>query len=170
MRTQKQILTAIQHIAITGKGLDQAVQSVGLDVLQHVDQHGEVSLANKLLKALPKGARAKALADWFQRFGKIAVNTDKATAKEFPLVFDKARTTDVEQATTTPWYTCRQDKPLAVEFDFAGQLASLIKRAQAAQAKGLPIKGAEQLAALQIQVPSVPAVPAVPVAPTEEAA
>lgn len=167
MRTQKQILAAIQHIAITGKGLDQAVQSVGLDVLLHVDQHGEVSLANKLLKALPKGARAKALADWFQRFGKIAVNTDKATAKEFPLVFDKARTTDVELAASTPWYTCRQDKPLSVEFDFAGQLASLIKRAQAAQAKGLHVKGAEQLAALQIHVPSVPAVPVVP---TEEAA
>ena len=154
MRTQKQILTAIQHIAITGKGLDDAVQSVGLDVLQHVDQHGEVSLANKLLKALPKGARAKALADWFRRFGKIAVNTDKATAKEFPLVFDKAGTTDMELATSTPWYTCRQDKPLAVEFDFAGQLASLIKRAQAAQAKGMHVKGAEQLAALQAHAPS----------------
>lgn len=148
MRTQKQILTAIQHIAITGKGLDDAVQSVGLDVLQHVELHGEVSLANKLLKALPKGARAKALADWFNRFGKITVNTDRTTAKEFPLVYCKEGQTNLEGAAGMPWYKCKQDKPLAVEFDFAGQLMSLLKRANEAASKGLEVKGADVLAKL----------------------
>lgn len=146
MRTQKQILTAIQHVAITGKCLDESVQSIGLDILQHVDQHGEVSLANKLLKALPKGARAKALADWFQMYGKIIVNTDKATAKQFPLVFHKEGTTNLEGAAAKQWYKCKPDRPLSEEFDFAGQMQALIKRAQAAQAAGKSIKGAEKLA------------------------
>lgn len=148
MRTQKQILAAIQNITITGKCLDQSVQSVGLDVLQHVEMHGEVSLANKLLKALPKGARAKALADWLQLHGKIIVNTDKATAKQFPLVYHKQGTTLLEAAAAKPWYECKKDKPLADEFDFAGKLAALIKHAQAAQAKGMTVKGADKLADL----------------------
>lgn len=148
MRTQKQILAAIQNITITGKCLDQSVQSVGLDVLQHVELHGEVSLANKLLKALPKGARAKALADWLQLHGKIIVNTDKATAKQFPLVYHKQGVTLLEAAAAKPWYECKKDKPLAEEFDFAGKLAALIKHAQAAQAKGMTVKGADKLADL----------------------
>lgn len=149
MRTQKQILTSIQHIAITGKCMDESVQSVGLEVLQHVEMHGEVSLANKLLKALPKGARAKALADWFERFGKIAVNTDKTTAKQFPLIYHKAGATNLEGAAAKPWHQCKKDKPLAEEFDFAAKLASLLRQAAEAEKKGMPIKGADQLAALR---------------------
>lgn len=149
MRTQKQILTAIQHVAINGKCLDESVQSIGLDILQHVEAHGEVSLACKLLKALPKGARAKALADWFQKFGKIIVNTDKATAKQFPLVFNKEGKTDLEGAAAKEWYKCKPDRPLAEEFDFAAQLSALLKRAADAQAKGLTVKGADKLAACQ---------------------
>lgn len=145
MRTQKQVLAAIQNIAITGKGLDQAIQSVALDVIQHVEANGEVSLAIKLLKALPKGARANALADWFQQFSKVMVNTDKATAKQFPLVFNKAGKTDVEGATAKQWFECKPPKALADEFDFAGQLMALLKRADKAQADGLPIKGVDAL-------------------------
>lgn len=154
MRTQKQILAAIQNINIAGKGLDDAVQSVGLDVLAHVEAHGEVSLAIKLLRALPKGARAKALADWFMRFGKISVNTDRKAAKSLPLLYCKTGSTNLEGAAATPWYKCKQDKPLAEEFDFAGRLAALIKAAQAAQAKGLPVRGADQLLALQTVKPA----------------
>lgn len=146
MRTQKQILTAIQHVAINGKALDESVQSIGLDILQHVDAHGEVSLACKLLKALPKGARAKALADWFQTYGKITVNTDKATAKQFPLVFNKDGKTNLEGAAAKQWYKCKPDRPLAEEFDFAAQLSALLKRAAAAEAKGMTVKGIEALA------------------------
>lgn len=145
MHTHKQILAAIQHVAITGKGLDDSVQSIGLDILQHVELHGEVSLACKLLKALPKGARAKALADWFQRFGKIAVNTDKATAKQFPLVYCKEGRTDLEGAAAKPWYTCRPDRPLSEEFDFAGKMQALLRQAQAAREAGKTVKGADIL-------------------------
>lgn len=150
MRTQKQVLAAIQNIAITGKGLDDAVQSVGLDVLQHVELNGEVSLANKLLKALPKGARTKALADWFQLHGKVVVNTDRKTAKEFPLVFHKQGVTRLAEAAAKPWYKCKQDKPLAVEFDFGAQLSALLKRAHEAASKGLVVKGADVLAQVEL--------------------
>lgn len=149
MRTTKQILASISNIKINGKALDESVQSVGMEVLEHVDKNGEVSLANKLLKALPKGARAKALADWFNRFGKVTVNTDKVTAKQFPLVYCKEGRTDLAGAAGMPWYKCKQDKPLAVEFDFAGQLMALIKRANEAAGKGLEIKGADVLAEVQ---------------------
>ena len=149
MRTQKQILAAIQNINITGKGLDQSVQSVGLEVLQHVELHGEVSLANKLLQALPKGARAKALAEWLRLHGKIAVNTDRASAKKFPLVYNKQGETRLEAAAALPWFECKKDKPLAEEFDLRGKIMQLVRQAEKAQANGTPIKGAELLLQLQ---------------------
>lgn len=149
MRTIKQCNAAISQIKITGKGFDEAVQSVALDILQHVQQNREVSLAIKLLAALPKSSRGKALADWFQRFGMIEVNLDKATAKEFPLVFNKEGKTDLEGAVKMPWFKCKKDAPLAVEFDFAGKLSALLKHAAQAQKDGLTVKGAELLAKIQ---------------------
>lgn len=145
MRTHKQVLSAIQNIAITGKGLDAAIQSVGLDVIQHVEQNGEVSLAIKLLRALPKGSRSNALADWFQKFSKVAVNTDKATAKQFPLVFNKAGKLDVEGATKLQWFQCKPEKAMVDEFDFNAKLLALLNQASKAEKDGITIKGADAL-------------------------
>lgn len=145
MRTTKQILAAISNIKMNGKALDASVQSVGLEVLEHVEAHKEVSLAIKLLAALPKGSRHKALADWFQKYGKISVNIDKATAKQFPLLFNKDGVTDLEGATKQEWWKCKQDKPLALEFNFAAQLSALLERAARAQAGGATLVGGELL-------------------------
>lgn len=148
MRTQKQLLSAIQNISITGKGMDDAVQSVGLEVIQHVEANGEVSLAIKLLKALPKGARSNALVEWFIQHGKISVNKDKATGKQFPLVFDREKKSDLQGAADKPWFKCRPERDPATEFDLDAALAALVKRAQAAKAAGMTIKGEARLATI----------------------
>lgn len=146
----KQCNAAISQIKITGKGLDEAVQTVGLSVLQHIEANREVSLAIKLLNALPKGARSNALVEWFIRFGMVKVNADKATKGQFPLLFDKERGTNLEGAVAKPWHKCRPERPASEVFDLEAQVKALLKRAAAALKEGKEVKGgAELLAKLQ---------------------
>ena len=143
--TKAEIEKAITSVANRGKKLDADIQLAGLNILAHVDAHGEVSLVNKLYHALPKGSRRNALVEWFLMFGKVAVNPDKATAKEFPLVFRKDGKTDTNAAMATPWYDCRPEPSVQEAFDFSKNLASLINHIKSATDKGMPIKGNEEL-------------------------
>lgn len=137
---------AIASIAKRGAKLDADIQTVGLNILNHVAAHREVSLVIKLYNAMPKGSRRNALADWFQRFGQVTVNTDKASSKERPFLFAKDKTTDVQGAMAMAWYECKPEKELADEFNFAAQLAALLKRADSAKEHGLKIVGDDILA------------------------
>lgn len=150
MLTEKQCNSAIQSIKISGKALDAAVQDVGLSVLQHVEANREVSLAIKLLNALPKGTRKAALVAWFTNYGMISVNTDKASSKERPFVFNAEGRTDLEEAAAKPWFKAAPEKPVHEMFDFQAKLAALLKQAAAMQAKGVQIQGADKLAAVRL--------------------
>jgi hypothetical protein len=152
MLTLKQCAAAIQQIKITGKGLDDTIQSVGLSVLQHVEAHREASLAIKLLKALPKGSRSNALIDWMTQCGMLSVNLNKLTAKEFPLVFNKEGKTDLERAAAKAWYKWKPEASPVLEFDFGAKLSALLKAVADAQAKGVTVKGVEMLAQVQASV------------------
>ena len=144
----KQTNAAIANIKITGKALDQCIQEVGLSVLHHVCENREASLAIKLMNAMPKGGRRNALIEWFIQFGMIAVNMDKATAKDRPLVFDRDRVTNLDGAAAKPWYTCRPERPAAEVFDVEAQLRQLMKRLENARAKGMEVKGDKYIAAM----------------------
>lgn len=147
--TVKQCNRAISNIKISGKALDQAVQEVGLSVIQHCAANGEVSLAIKLLNALPKGSRRNALVQWLVQFGPVQVELDKAKAKTHPLAYNKAGALDVDGATAKPWWTCKPEKALADEFDFASRLQALLKQAAKAAEDGKAVKGAEELLKVQ---------------------
>ena len=144
----KQTTAAIANIKINGKALDQAIQEVGLSVLYHVGENREVSLAIKLLNVMPKGSRRNALIEWFIQFGMIAVNTDKATAKERPLVFDRDRCTNLKGAAAKPWFTCRPERPAAEVFDVEAKLRQLLKQLESARAKGLEVRGDKYIDAM----------------------
>ncbi len=103
------ITKAIASIANRGKKLDNDIQLAGLSVLNHIQLHGDVTVANKLFDALPKGARRLALAEWFFAFGKLSANTDKASVKEgVHFVHDKSKSTALAGATEMPWYQMRK--------------------------------------------------------------
>ena len=135
----KQCTAAISQIKISGKGLDEAVQSVGLSVLQDEAINREPWLALKLLNALPKGSRRNALVDWFRKYGQIAVNLDKETAKTKPLLFVDGMKTDLEGAAKEPRWKCKPEKALTVEFSAAkleAEVARMLLKVQDGQAKG----------------------------------
>ena len=145
----QEVDAAIASIARRGLKLDADIQGAALAILQHVHDHREVSLVQKIFNAMPKGARRNSLAHWFVRFGEVAVNTDKESAKVRPFLFAKDRSTNLAGAETMPWYAAKEEKALAEEFNFAGQLAALLKRATEAQSSGKKLVGAEVLAKVQ---------------------
>lgn len=143
---------AIVTVAKTGKALDDLIQMTGLSILNHISQHGEASLLVKLFTAMPRGARKKALLDWSVKYGAVVLNVDDKgkVDKLIPLVFKKGKVTDLTGATAEPWFDCAPEKIEDVDFDFAGLLAMLLAKADKAEAKGLPIKGLERLAAVRL--------------------
>lgn len=136
-----------------GAKLDERIQTAGLSVISHAHQHGDISVVNQLFLALPKGARGKALAEWLLAFGNVQKNMDKASAKLAPFSYAKDRTAKggeelakvMTAAADTPWYKFAPEPKVVDMFDFGAALKSLMARAEAAEAKGQKIEGAELL-------------------------
>lgn len=146
-KTTKQIETAIKSIAQRGATLQQDIQDTGLDVLAHIDQHGEVSLLNKLFLALPVGQRRDSFVVWATSFGKCSINSHKETRETRPFIFSKIAETDLEGAAQMKWYEAkRAADPLDV-FDVSKALAGILKKVSKAQQEGRKITGLDSMQA-----------------------
>ena len=138
----KQIQIKINAIAKAGKKLDQDIQETGLAIIAHVEQFGDVTLADSLFNALPKGARSLALAEWFLAFGKLRTLPKDKQEGGRVFGYDKAKVTDVESATATPWYEFRKEPNVADAFDAAKAVAALIKKIRKARDEGIEVRNA----------------------------
>lgn len=137
---------AIDSIVNRGKKLDDSIQLAGLSLLNHTQEHGDITLMNRMLVSFPKGSRRNAFAEWALKFGKYQLNTgpDK---KEVPFHYAKERTTDLIGAEGTPWTEFKPEPDIDQVFDFGAMLAALIKKGDAAVAKDpSKVKGADMLA------------------------
>lgn len=145
----KLIDKAIASIANRGKKLDGDIQVAALSVINHIEKHGDVTLANRLFDALPKGARRLALAEWLLAFGKLAANADKLTAKAgVHFVYAKEKKTDLAGGEETPWYEMKKEADVATAFDVQAELARLLAKIKKAQRDGVELKNADKLADL----------------------
>ena len=125
-----------KKIDALGKRLATAeadIQALGLVCLSHLDAHGDTMPLNRLINVLRRGQH-EAFMQWVLAFGKCAKNVDKATMESQPVVFAKARTTDIEGATAKPWFEFADSKADAVKkaFDLQQAVMSVIKKAAAA--------------------------------------
>lgn len=150
-----EITAAIASIARRGKALDADIQSCALSIAAHHQAHGDWTKANELFLAMPRGSRRNALVEWFVEFGGLAVNMDKATAKEQPFTRTKetAAKINVAAGAEKPWYDCKPEKDPIVEFDIAAAIAQLVARAEKAAAGGATVKGADMLEQLKKLAP-----------------
>ncbi len=122
----KDITAQIQNIAKRGKAWQEDVQKCALNIVRHVNQHHEVSLVNQLIEAIPAGARANALREWFCKHGKVEFNEEDQV---FLPSRDKAK--PIEAALLEKWYNCKPEPAFkAVDLDAA--ILQLIKRADKA--------------------------------------
>lgn len=72
IESAKAIDTAIASIAKRGKTLQADIHVAAVSCLVHADKHGDITLAVKLVEAVPSLARKNALRDWFIAHGKFS--------------------------------------------------------------------------------------------------
>ncbi len=120
------IVSAIEDIRSTGKKLDNMIQVAACSVIQHVGKHGDITLVNTLVEAMPNGSRVNALRDFIGTFSKAEY--DEAT-KAFK--FNKEKKTDLAGAEAIMWTEFKPEQPY-VAFDLQKLLASVLKKADAA--------------------------------------
>lgn len=122
----KAIDTAIKSINTRGKSLQRDIHVAAVSCLNHADKHGDVTLAQKLVDAVPTLARKNALRDWFIAHGKFSYD-----ATEKVLTFNKKATTQLEQAIAVPFWEFKQEAAY-VPFDIQAAILTLVKRAEKA--------------------------------------
>lgn len=138
MSDYKRISGQIKTIANRGAALDKLIQSTGLDVLKHIEEHGEVSLACKLFLAMPNGSRRNSLAHWLLSYGKVKLNVDAKgkSDKAIPFAYAKDKTTDLEGAKGKAWYDAKKEKSLDEEFNLDDSLGRFLKTVAKAVEQG----------------------------------
>ncbi len=69
----------IDRIRKIGSALQNEIHTVAVSTLAHLRDHGDYTLATRLLDALPNGQRVKALAHWYGHFsgGAASFSFDK---------------------------------------------------------------------------------------------
>lgn len=129
MQTLKEIDAAITKIAKSGAALDALIQTTGVSVLIHFNEHHDAALVNRLFLALNAGSRKTALASWLLQYGALMVNTDPATKKERPFLYLKDGTTNPEGAAEDMWYNHKPEKAIDEVFDLQKAVRSLLAKA-----------------------------------------
>lgn len=120
----KAIELAIKSIQSRGSKLQKDIHICAVSCLNHIEKHGDITLLNRLVAALPGGWRANAIKAWAEEFGKV--NWDN-TQKAF--TFDKAKKSNIEGAIAVSPEEFKPEaeyKPL----DLAEAIKALLKKAQ----------------------------------------
>lgn len=138
---------AITSIKTRGAKLDQSIWECGVSCLAHASEHGDTTLLDKLLNALPKGARKLAFTEWVLAHGQVRLLSNKVKAEKVRIkngatfILDRERTLDLEGAMSKSWVEFKPEAAVQTAFDLQGSVQSLVKRYEAAVAKGLTVEG-----------------------------
>ena len=111
-----------------------AVQKAGIVILLHAYKHGDYSKATALVEALGNGINARALVEWFCKFGGLRTKDGEKgfngwSGAEF--IRD-----NLDKAKAFPWWTCKQENPWQ-GFDLQAQLERILKQVGKAADKAL---------------------------------
>lgn len=101
LETVKQIGIRIASIATRGKKLDLDIHFCAVQCMLHAEKHGDFTLSTRLVDAMPKSGRRKALVAWFKGFGPFNYSEEKGFSKNKTA---DARKFDVKQANENPFY------------------------------------------------------------------
>lgn len=147
IKTAKLIQSKIDSVQRRGKTLDNDIHVLGVSVLSHASEHGDTTLADRLVQALPKGSRKLALVEWMLAFGQVekldSKNVEDAQAIKAGRIFklNKERTLDLKSAAETSWVEFRQEAKISTAWDVQQAVKGLLTKYQNANAKGMTIEG-----------------------------
>lgn len=151
------IKKAITSIANRGAKLDGDIHKAGVSVLAHASEHGDSTLADSLVNAMPKGGRKLALVEWMLAHGQLAKLDPKADKEAIAagriFKLDRTRTLDLKAAIETSWVEFKKEAAVHTAFDAQAAVKAVLARLKAANAKGLTVEHkAEALAEAQALV------------------
>ena len=137
---------AITSIKTRGANLDKSIWECGVSCLAHASEHGDTTLLDKLLNALPKGSRKVAFVEWVLAHGQVRLLSNKVKAEKVRIkngatfILDRERTLDLEGAMQKSWVEFKPEPSVQTAFDLQGSVQSLITRYESAVKKGLAIE------------------------------
>jgi len=141
------IRKAIGSINTRGKKLDKDIQIAALSIIAHIDAHNDVTLATKLVEAMPKGARTNALKAYMETFSQaVWVMGSKDAPAQF--AYDRKKTTDMDGAHAIMW-TEFKPEPEYQPIDIVATVTNLLKRIEKDTAKNGTKYDAGQIKALE---------------------
>lgn len=100
----KQINQKSLALGKRGKTWASDVHKHAMVIIRHISEHGDVTIADTLCNAMPKGTSANSLRSWFEMYGGCTYNNEKKAfgkRKDFSFDFDAA---DAE-----PWYDLHKE-------------------------------------------------------------
>lgn len=108
----KVLSKAITAIGKLGAKLDESIHAAAVSTLYHAEQHGDVTMAARLVLAMPQSSRRKALILWLQAFGPLKVqNGEDGKFAGFTISKGKkARPFDVDGAMATPFWDFTKER------------------------------------------------------------
>ena len=131
----KGIDAAITSIVKRGASLDNLIQQAAASVVQHIEDCGDITLANRLQVSMPKGSRSNAMTAYLLACAKLKVRVLPANAtkamkeafKDMPFEFNRDGKTDMEAALAKPWYEFKKPKSIEQEFGVKELSASILR-------------------------------------------
>ena len=117
---------AIDSIAKRGKTLDTDLHNAALSCLEHAIKHGDITLAERLVGAMPQQARKNAMRDWFINYGPFAYN---AKNKKFTFKAKEGEVYNVAEAAQTPFWEFKPE-PEYVPFNVDKAILALVTKAE----------------------------------------
>lgn len=146
----EEINKAIASIQRRGKQLDLDIQQVGVSCLAHVNEHGDTTILDKLVNAMPKGARKSAFCEWALAYGNIRMlersNERDADAIALGRLFakDKSKDFNLQGALDNMWFDFKPEKDLLDTFDAGKMVALMVKKFTQATRSGAKIEGTSE--------------------------
>ena len=128
----KSITRKITSIRTRGRKLDADIHTTALSCVYHAEQHGDVTLAERLMDSMPNGSRVKSLAVWLEDFFPMSVKKDKESGN-WKVSLKKDRSAEdyqYEKAEADPFWQHsveRDPRPLTVEQVLAAAITRLGK-------------------------------------------
>lgn len=121
------IKAAINSIQNRGAKLDRDIQQAAISTMQHHADHGDVTLINALIEAMPQGSRVNALREMIMKCSTLVAWDDQAKVFKH----NKGGAFDLEKAQSKMWTTYKPEQPYR-PFDLQAQVKKLLTAASKA--------------------------------------
>jgi hypothetical protein len=115
-----EILKAVDDSTAKGRSYEKHLHLAACSCLNHLAEHGDITLLQRLITTLPKATRRNALIAWAEEFGSASFDEEAKVLR-----YDREKTSDIDAAIDTPFWEYKAEgeyKPL----NFTAELRALL--------------------------------------------